>query len=71
MSKYQIRAGKPDVDTTDLGHVSGNKSGNSKGNYEAQVGHKADGKRTARASTGINAEAHDPIDPRMPNLSPG
>jgi hypothetical protein len=71
MKKNMIRTGKPDIDTTTLGHVPGNKSGNAKGNYEKQDGHKPDGKRTARASTGINPEAHDPIDPRMPNLSPG
>jgi hypothetical protein len=71
MSKYQIRTGTPDIDTTTLGHVSGNKQGNSKGNYEKQEGHNSDGTRTARASTGVNAGAHGPIDPRMPNLSPG
>jgi hypothetical protein len=71
MKKQQIRAGKPDVDTGSLGHTPGVKSGNSKGNYEKQEGHRQDGTRTARASTGVNPEAHEPIDPRMPNLSPG
>jgi hypothetical protein len=52
-------------------HTPGVKSGNSKGNYESQAGHLPDGRRTAAASTGINAEAREPIDPRMPNLSPG
>jgi hypothetical protein len=52
-------------------HIPGVKAGNSKGNYERQTGHLADGRRTAAASTGINAKARDPIDPRMPNLSPG
>jgi len=66
-----IRAGKPDIDTHKLGHTPGVKSGNSKGNYESQDGHNPDGTRTARASTGVNPDAHDPIDPRMPNLSPG
>jgi len=70
MSKHEIKAGKPDVDTQALGHTRGVKSGNSKGNYEKQKGHKPDGKRTARASTGVNPDAHEPIDPRMPNLSP-
>ncbi len=68
MSK--IRAGKGDVDTQDLGHVKGIKQGNSIGNYESQEGHLPDGRRTAEASTGINPDAHGPIDPRMPNLSP-
>jgi hypothetical protein len=71
MSKYEVKAGKPDVDTQSLGHTPGVKSGNSKGNYDKQVGHEHDGKRSARASTGVNPEAHEPIDPRMPNLSPG
>jgi hypothetical protein len=52
-------------------HTPGVKSGNSKGNYEKQSGHLGDGRRTARASTGINPGAREPIDPRMPNLSPG
>jgi hypothetical protein len=52
-------------------HTRGINSGNSKGNYEKNSGHLPDGRRTARASTGVNPEAHDPIDPSMPNLSPG
>jgi hypothetical protein len=36
----------------------------------AQPGHLADGRSTAERSTGINPKAHEPIDPRMPNLSP-
>ncbi len=67
----QIRTGKSDVDTDDLGHVKGVKQGNSVGNYERQVGHLPDGRRTAEASTGVNPGAHNPIDERMPNLSPG
>lgn len=63
--------GKRDVDPDDLGHVAGVKQGNSKGNYERQAGHLPDGRRTAEASTGVNAKARNPIDPRMPNLSPG
>jgi hypothetical protein len=54
-----------------LGHTPGIKQGNSTGNYESQPGHLPDGRRTAAASTGINAKAREPIDPRMPNLSPG
>jgi hypothetical protein len=51
-------------------HVEGIKQGNSKGNYEKMTGHKPDGTSTAERSTGVNAGAHEPIDPRMPNLSP-
>jgi hypothetical protein len=51
-------------------HVEGIKQGNSKGNYEKMTGHKPDGTSTAARSTGVNAAAREPIDPRMPNLSP-
>lgn len=66
----EIRTGKSDIDTQSLGHIKGINQGNSTGNYESQAGHLPDGRRTARASTGINPESHEPIDPRMPNLSP-
>ena len=52
-------------------HVKGTKSGNSTGNYDKQSGHKPDGTSTARRSTGVNSKGAEPIDPRMPNLSPG
>jgi hypothetical protein len=58
---------KPD----DPSHVEGIKSGNSKGNYGSMSGHNEDGTSTAERSTGINAAAAEPIDPAMPNLSPG
>jgi hypothetical protein len=58
---------KPD----DPSHVKGIKSGNSKGNYDSMSGHNEDGTSTAERSTGINAAAAEPIDPAMPNLSPG
>ena len=51
-------------------HVKGIKEGNSKGNYERQKGHNADGTSTQARSTGVGAKAREPIDPRMPNLSP-
>jgi hypothetical protein len=66
----EIRTGQSDIDTQSLGHTKGVKQGNSTGNYESQPGHKPDGRRSARASTGINPDAHEPIDPRMPNLTP-
>jgi len=34
------------------------------------AGHKPDGTSTAVRSTGVNAKDEEPIDPRMPNLSP-
>jgi hypothetical protein len=51
-------------------HVAGINQGNSKGNYEKQVGHNPDGTSTAKRSTGVNPEGREPIDPSMPNLSP-
>jgi hypothetical protein len=58
---------RPDI----TAHTPGIKSGNSKGNYNKQSGHRPDGRSSARRSTGINPEAMEPIDPSMPNLSPG
>ncbi|HEX4717577.1 MAG TPA: hypothetical protein VH300_03540 [Thermoleophilaceae bacterium] len=52
-------------------HTPGIKQGNSRGNYDKQSGHLPDGRSNARRSTGINPELEDPIDPSMPNLSPG
>jgi hypothetical protein len=66
-----MRVGKPDVSPEAPSHVKGIKQGNSKGNYESQPGHKPDGRSTAERSTGINPKAREPIDPSMPNLSPG
>lgn len=66
-----LKTGKPDIDTQSLGHTPGVRQGNAKGNYERQEGHMPDGRSTSRRSTGINPEAANPIDPRMPNLSPG
>jgi hypothetical protein len=52
-------------------HTPGIKQGNAKGAYERMTGHLEDGRSTAARSTGINPGAEEPIDPRMPNLSPG
>lgn len=65
-----VRTGKADVDPAAPGHVAGIKQGNSKGNYERQEGHNADGTSSAKRSTGVNSPGREPIDPRMPNLSP-
>jgi hypothetical protein len=51
-------------------HTPGINQGNSRGNYESQVGHNPDGTSTARRSTGVDPKAEDPIDHSMPNLSP-
>jgi hypothetical protein len=61
------RGPKTDLPT----HTPGIKQGNEPGNYERQTGHLPDGRSTAARSTGINPGMEEPIDPRMPNLSPG
>jgi hypothetical protein len=66
----EVKTGKAQADPAASAHTTGIKSGNSKGNYEKSVGHLPDGRRTARASTGVNAGAREPVDPRMPNLPP-
>lgn len=66
-----LRLGEPDVSPDAPAHTPGINSGNSKGNYEKQDGHLSDGRSTSRRSTGINPDAMNPIDPSMPNLSPG
>jgi hypothetical protein len=55
---------------SDPTHVKGINQGNATGNYEKQPGHNPDGTSTQKRSTGVNAGAREPIDPRMPNLSP-
>ena len=66
-----IRTGTPDVEPDISAHTPGIGSGNSRGNYESQPGHNPDGTSTAERSTGVEPTAHNPIDPSMPNLSPG
>jgi hypothetical protein len=66
-----IRTGKPDVKPDLPAHTPGVQQGNAPGNYESQEGPKPDGRSTAKRSTGVNPDAMEPIDPSMPNLSPG
>jgi hypothetical protein len=68
-----VRIGKPDVKPTLPSHVWGVRQGNDGAGDDKQQGivlldNEARG--TARRSTGINAKAHEPIDPRMPTLTP-
>jgi hypothetical protein len=65
-----IRVGNPDVRPDLAAHTPGVPTGNAPGSYEKQEGHLPGGKSTATRSTGVNSEAMEPIDPRMPNLSP-
>jgi hypothetical protein len=64
--KIQIGGSK----TERSAHTPGIRQGNSPGGYDSMSGHLPDGRSTAARSTGINPDMEDPIDPRMPNLSP-
>jgi hypothetical protein len=66
-----IRRGRAHTDMDAPAHTPGIKQGNATGNYERQRGHLPDGRSTAERSTGVNPKTHEPIDPSMPNLSPG
>jgi hypothetical protein len=65
-----LKVGKPDVSPDLPSHTPGVNQGNAEGNYEKMAGHLPDGRATAERATGVNAEGREPIDPRMPNLSP-
>ena len=66
-----LKTGKGDASPDTPAHTPGNKTGNAVGNYESQVGHNPDGTSSAERSTGVRPKTKNPIDPRMPNLSPG
>ena len=65
----RIRVGKPRVRPDAPAHTPGVRAGN-EGPYADMPGHLPAGRSTAARSTGINAQAENPIDPRSPNLSP-
>jgi hypothetical protein len=54
-----VRVGEPDVSPVASAHVPGV--------FQGRHARNTDG---ARRSTGIRPSAHEPIDPRMPKLSP-
>ena len=66
--------GQPKTTPTAPSHVKGVRQGNAPHTMRADDGfvEHPDGTTTgtARRSTGINADDREPIDPRMPNLSP-
>lgn len=65
--------GKPDVTPDKPAHVRGVHEGNARGHLKREKGFRAYDQRAvanAARSTGINARKRNPIDPRMPNLSP-
>ncbi|HEY7061099.1 MAG TPA: hypothetical protein VII06_06455 [Chloroflexota bacterium] len=65
-----VRVGKPDTDPSMPSHTDGIREGNQPGSYEKEPGHQPNNRATARRSTGINPDARNPIDSRMPNLPP-
>jgi hypothetical protein len=68
-----IIVGQPDVDVGKSSHVRGVRQGNQEGSSAKQRGLiQALGmlRATAARSTGINADARNPIDPHSPNLPP-
>lgn len=65
-----LRIGRPDVKPDAPSHTRGVREGNEPGSYEKMPGHLPDGGSNAWRSTGIDPKARNPIDPRMPNLSP-
>lgn len=68
-----VNVGKPDVSPSKPAHVRGVPEGNGKGHLQSDPGFESDGEITkgnARRSTSIRPDDRNPIDPRMPNLSP-
>jgi hypothetical protein len=68
-----IVVGKPDVKPSTPSHTFGVREGNKRSVVIREPGHEHRGRSAEaglRRSTGINAEAHRPIDPRMPLLTP-
>ncbi len=71
-----LKVGKAQTSPSRPSHVRGIREGNRRGNLDRERGIHPDpddprfAKGTAERSTGINAKARNPIDPRMPNLSP-
>lgn len=70
----RLRTGKADVPPDLPSHVRGVRMGNAVGNTEDDKGlERRNGEGlvgNATRSTGINPKAREPIDPRMPHLSP-
>jgi hypothetical protein len=68
-----VKVGKAQVDPAAPAHTRGVREGNQPGSLAREKGiEPVDGIAvgTAERSTGINAKARNPIDPRSPNISP-
>jgi hypothetical protein len=62
-----IQVGKPAVGQTTPSHTRGVRAGNE---HKMAIPESGISRASARRSTGINARDREPIDPRMPRLSP-
>jgi hypothetical protein len=69
-SENNMRVGKPQTHTSTPSHSPHTPEGNTPGRTEKQRGYDAPNESTAARSTGINPKDRNPIDPKMPNLSP-
>jgi hypothetical protein len=68
-----VTVGRAQVRPSASSHTPGVREGNRRFMLARDPGIRRRGleaRATARRSTGVNAKAHEPIDPRMPNLSP-
>ena len=61
-----VKVGTPQTTPTAPSHVRGVHEGNWPSEGRRMEGHRA----SADRSTGVNARARKPIDPRSPNLTP-
>jgi hypothetical protein len=69
-----VRVGKPDIDPSAPAHTKGVREGNERTVVVREPGIKRlnlfMAAATPRRSTGVNASARTPIDPRMPVITP-
>ncbi len=69
---HNLRVGTPDTTNDAPSHIRGTRQGNSPVTKDPGIENVGGGKvkSNARRSTGINADARNPITPGAPNLSP-
>ncbi len=74
MQISNVEVGKPDTSPSKPSHTRGVRMGNAPGGLRREPGMRElpDGSvvSNGRRSTGINARHREPIDPRMPRLTP-
>lgn len=68
-----LKVGRPDTTPSKPSHIRGIRAGNQRGSMKKEQGLREAGEAafaTGRRSTGINPDAREPIDQRMPKLTP-